>query len=483
MLKKIHKYSNSGVLPFLVIKYISLGIQFISTLLIVKELGVFYFGIWSFILLVKQYLGYSNLGVNYSLNAIIATNDHLSTDSRKETFQNAVTITVIVFFALLGAWVIYFYLDSDVFYKYNFKQFSGWLIIYFLFENINQLYINLYRLFSDIKKIAIFQFLMAIARLFPIFIFEGESLIYGLLISQLIFSLISFLMFSKNSPVPFGFAYNFEVSNNVLKRGLNLLFYNLSFYFLLMSTRTLVGYFYSVDIFGELGFAIQLAAISHVGLNTISFLFFPKFLNRLKRNEDRSKTINNLDIIKEKYTFAYMLFTLSMFCLCPLITVLFPDYKMVVGMFALIMLMNVSLSLGYSHSSLMISWGYESINTKIGIVSVIVNVLLFLGLQILFQNILISLSASVISGFLYSVLIIINAEKILGEKRKVFSWREVVSFLVPCVLAIIVFNNELIMGVFSSLPLIIFILFNRIKLIVLFKTGLNLLTNSNALKL
>lgn len=46
---------SNGIIPFVGVKYFSLGLQFLATLLIANELGPFYFGIWSFITLGKQY--------------------------------------------------------------------------------------------------------------------------------------------------------------------------------------------------------------------------------------------------------------------------------------------------------------------------------------------------------------------------------------------------------------------------------------------
>ncbi len=53
---------------YVIIRYVTYAMQFANAILLARYLNEFYFGVYSFIMLVMQYMSYSNLGINESLN-------------------------------------------------------------------------------------------------------------------------------------------------------------------------------------------------------------------------------------------------------------------------------------------------------------------------------------------------------------------------------------------------------------------------------
>ncbi len=475
-------FFSNGIVPFAMVRYVSLGLQFIATLLIANKLGPFYFGIWSFIILAKQYLAYTNFGVNYSLNAILSTNFERDEEYKKNIFQNALVATLIFFVIILAVWVIYYFSNSDVFDKYDFKKYSLLLLIFILVENFNQIFINLYRVYSKIKLIAIFRLLIALSRLIPVLYLSGEELIYGLLYYQIAFSVLSYGLFVLNSPIPFRLKFNFMEFKILIKRGISLLFYNLSFYFLIISTKTFISYFYSVEVYGEYGFAAQLASIAQLGMGTISFLFFPKFLNRLKEEREKNLITKNLDMIKNVYSTLYIIITLVTVCFIPVIEVLFSDYEQIKEIFIALLLVNVVLSFSVGHNSLLIAWGKEMILTIIGVASILLNVILLVLLHFITNDLFIVLFGTVISGLTYSFAVIYMAEKELSAYRSIISYKKIVSYIVVLTSMLTILVLDLFFY-WYLLPLFLYISFdfNNVKLVS--NKVIGLLMNKEAIEL
>ncbi|PWN07462.1 lipopolysaccharide biosynthesis protein [Rhodohalobacter mucosus] len=480
MIKIFNALLKNGIVPFVGVKYASLGLSFIATLLIASKLAPFYFGIWGFILLIQQYLTYSNFGVNYSLNAILSTNFEKEDEYKRKLFHNTLFLTLFISLFVLLLWIGYYFWPTDIFGKYNFKEYSLYLLIFISFENLNQIFINVYRIYNKLLLVGLAQLFVALSKLIPVLLLDGEALIYGLLVFQIIFSSLSLVVFCWNSPLKLGLSFNLNTSSLLLKRGVSLLFYNISFYFILMTTKSLISALYSVEMYGEFSFSLKLASIAHLGMNTISFLFFPKFLNRLKKDRATSEILNNLDNIKNVYSTLYFIITLLLVALVPLIDLMFPDYKEIKRLMIVILLLNLGLSIKAGHNSLLISWGKEIAITVIGFVIIVLNMGLIFIIYYFVKDIYIVLLSTVVSGFLYSYLVIIWGERVLGEKRGIMNSKIFVKYGLPLIVTL---SIAYLHSAFYVVPLFIYLILNRRNVMTVCKKCLSLLKNKEALSL
>ena len=66
-------YKNK-ILFYLVSRYVTYGIAFISSLFIAAKLGPFYMGVWGFILLILNGFSQLHLGIGNSLNVLLDHN-------------------------------------------------------------------------------------------------------------------------------------------------------------------------------------------------------------------------------------------------------------------------------------------------------------------------------------------------------------------------------------------------------------------------
>ena len=80
---------------YVIIRYVTYAMQFVNAVLLARYLDVFYFGIYSFIMLAMQYMSYSNLGINESLNTEYAA--HKNDMSRlNDIWNNAWSINILL---------------------------------------------------------------------------------------------------------------------------------------------------------------------------------------------------------------------------------------------------------------------------------------------------------------------------------------------------------------------------------------------------
>ena len=118
--------SNNKIFLFFLNRYFVFFIQFANFSFISIKLGVYYFGVWSFILLFLQYSTYSTLGIEYSLNILLSTKKR--SDSFNSTiYSNGVLVlfSISILTLLLCFGVMFF--DISLFSKYSFKHYFCYL--------------------------------------------------------------------------------------------------------------------------------------------------------------------------------------------------------------------------------------------------------------------------------------------------------------------------------------------------------------------
>ena len=233
MLKKL---LNNKVITFLMGRYSVYLIQFFNAILIAHKLGPYHLGIYGFFTLVMQYLSYSNLGVQYSLNAIISQQEKADVKSNTEVFSASFMLTCLIGVVLIVILCLYYLIGFSLFDKYNFNTYFIQIIIITVLAHFNQLFMNLYRSFGKLSKIIFSQAIVQLL-IFPmVFIMKDESLFKMIVNLFIIGNIISLGVFFRKTPIKikFGIIQN-DIYKKVLKRGFYLLFYNVSFYFIMIS--------------------------------------------------------------------------------------------------------------------------------------------------------------------------------------------------------------------------------------------------------
>ncbi|MDR6341820.1 O-antigen/teichoic acid export membrane protein [Filimonas zeae] len=402
-------FSVVGVLKnryiqFIFSRYFIYVIQFANSILIAKYLGPYYLGIWGFLSLVIQYLTQFNFGIPHALNVKLATSAASDEALQDKVLSNSIFLILlhsvfILFILSLLSWI-----DIPILKKYHFNQYGYMVLGVAILQNLNQLFICVYRVKNLLRPIIFYQALMPVLSLLVCFLGTTKMLLYALLISQLVSYVLSLIVFMYKAPVNIKWTVNLPLSWDILKKGMALLLYNGSFYFIMIVTRTAVSIYFGVKELGYFSFALNLAQATFLALDTISFLIFPKLINKFKDKEG-NELIANVEFVRKHYSFvAYLLIFLSLLCF-PVILVLTPEYANSYKSFVLLSISMALLSGSFGISTLFVAFGRELLLGKIALAALLLNTLIVWGICSFSANFYMIALAPIATYFVYCILL------------------------------------------------------------------------------
>ncbi|MEL7588468.1 MAG: hypothetical protein AAGU19_17290 [Prolixibacteraceae bacterium] len=360
----VQKAAGNGVLQYIFSRYATYFVQFINSLFIAVFLGPYYLGIWGFISLIIQYLTQLNLGIPHSVNALV------SVHKNKEWYVEKIIGASLTMLFGLSILIILFFGANEVFNfdiggKYNFSLYVPLVIVIGIFGHFNSLFSNIFRIYGRITEIAINQSILPFLMLIAIFIFRGNDLLWALVCANLFAFAFSMGMYLIKMPVDLKPIFATRLIKIIQIKGWHLFVYNTSFYLIIISTKSFISAYYTVEEFGYFTFAFSLAHAVLMLLESFSFLVYPKLLNRLAFST-AEKITSLLKIIRDVYiTTSHLLIHLAIFVF-PIFLMFFPQYELTSKSFKLIALTVVLYTNSFGYTGLLIAKGEEK---KLGYVS------------------------------------------------------------------------------------------------------------------
>lgn len=464
----LKKILTNKIFLFLVNRYFVFFIQFINFSFISVKLGVFNFGIYSFILLFLQYSNYSTLGVEYSLNILLSIKKG-NESFNSILFSNGILILFIISILIIILCLPIVYLDLDVFSKYSFKNYLIPTVLIAIFWNFNNYYSNIYRVYGKLFEISFFQTIIQLLLIPAIFLFKTEQLLVNLIYFTIIAHALSLLLFIINSPLKFKYYFHKEVGVIIIKRGLFLLFYNVSAYMILISSKTIVSIFYSVNEMGKFSFANGISQTAVMGFSVISFILFPKLIEKLNIREKKSVEI--FTRASTNYFYAAYFLILLVILILPYLLHFFVQYKDSQRAIVFLLLAQIISAMSFAHAILLISNKNELQLGFIALTSVLVNVLIGLAIKFIFHlNYEYIAFGNIITAILYTFLTIRKAKKFMSWNSS-FSLENLkfeIIILLPFGISLL---NSLTINSFyinlTALVLLIFLNLTRLKNILI----------------
>ncbi|MDG0972633.1 MAG: oligosaccharide flippase family protein [Crocinitomicaceae bacterium] len=373
----LSKLLKNKVVGYTFSRYAIYALQFVNTFMLAKLLSPFDFGIWSFTQLIIMYFAHIDFGIPSSFNALVSIHKQ-STKFVTFNFNAALTLT-----ALVCGLVIVFFASSQLMgfsigTKYKFDTYLIYVVIIIVLSYFNRVFMNLYRVYNRLKEITFFQAVVPIAMLGAYILFK-EDLIYYLLMGMIFANVAALLLFLYNSPLSVKFNFSKKLLTQIQKSGLYFFIYNASFYFILLTTRSIIGYFYSVEEFGLFNFAFSLANIIELTLSAFVFLIFPKMINRLANSDDET-AINSINFMQSNYTVLVSLMSYFAIALFPIFIVFFPAYQNSVIAFYLILLTKLIYTNCFGAPVLLMARKKERKIAGIAFFALIINVLAALSI-------------------------------------------------------------------------------------------------------
>lgn len=398
---------------YVIIRYVTYAIQFVNAILLARYLDSFYFGVYSFVMLLMQYMSYSNLGINESLNTEYAAHKKNARQSN-EIWNNAWSINIVINLIIGVVCGSLFLIVDNLFPTYQFNDYKYLLLATCIIINLSKIYITFYRLHGALFKLNVQQILPNMAIFLLLLVYRRDLTIAKIMVVLFISNLLSLIIFRIGLPSTPKFSLNITWITVLIRRGVVLLLYNLSFYFLTMLASSLVSAFYSVEEFGCYSFANTLVNGVVMAGGAFLFIFYPKILNRLCESEIEVK--RTLERIREVYIVFMDLISLLSILFILIVSSTITNYGInLVTIYAILMLGRIINNASTGYAALLIARGKEHYLVVSGFLSI--SVVALLGVCNYWFDLpveMIALSV-VAASFIYTYQVIWLAQKVLKK--------------------------------------------------------------------
>tara|TARA_R110002096_G_scaffold229836_1_gene419444 strand:- start:3058 stop:4521 length:1464 start_codon:yes stop_codon:yes gene_type:complete len=452
---------KNKVILFIFSRYGTYFIHFINSLFIAVYLGPYYLGVWGFITLITQYMNHLSFGVSDSVTAII------SIKKDKEFYVQKIIGTAIIMLLGLSVVATLLFTANAVFSfnfgsKFNFSTYAPIVLLIGILGYFNTLLNHIFRVYGRLFEIAFSQTIFPLLILTAIIFFKEDKLLWALVVANFLAFLSSFILYLVKSPVKIKPLFSYQLFKRIQIKGWHLFVYNTSFFFIVISTRSFVSGFYSVEEFGYFTFAFSLANVILLLLQAFSYLIFPKLLNRFA-SSSHSQNSEMLEKLRDAYVTTSHLLIHVAILFFPLFLLLFPQYEIASEAFKLIALSVVLYTNSFGYSGLLIAKGYEKKLGRVAFSALIINVTLALVLiKLIHVPFTLVVISTMISYFIYVFVLGYMGRKMLklnisikSVLKDIYPIRLLTPYLLS--LGLVVFSLPDSYFVF---PLILFLLLN-----------------------
>ncbi len=453
---------KNKVLFYLCSRYITYAVQFFTSFVIAAKLGPYYMGIWGFILLLLQYFQQFHLGIGNSFNVLYV--QHCNNQQKCDNYI-ANSLVLVSFLALLVVCFYLYYIIFGInrFERYHADKYILFVCIIAILQYYVQFFVNLFRVKNQLSQVTFCLSVIVFLNFGCVFFFNGENLIEWLVIGYLVGNFLCVIMAFLSGSLPRFKSVQicFRFQREILKKGIYLFLYNSCFYFIIISIRTLISGYYSVEEFGLFTFSYTLAHAILLVFEALIFIIFPKVISKLSSD--------NIDEVKSTQKMLRVSYITSAHCLIyialiifPLVVILMPKYIGAVTCMNLIALTVLMSSSSFSYMELLISRNKEKILAGISALSLLINVVLgFLFVVILNVSFSYVIIATLITYYFYTLAIVYLGSKIVKRNCFINIVKEHMSFRLwlPYICAVLIASLQIEYMIWF--PLVIFLILNR----------------------
>lgn len=477
IIKKV--FSNSTIL-YVGSRYGTYVIHFINSLFIAVYLGPYYLGIWGFINLVIDYVSQLNFGIPNSVNVIVSVNKHDEVYSKKIIANGSVMLLILLLLI-----TIFFGISLlegvQIGEKYKFKEFIVPVLIISILTHTNAYLSNIFRIYGQVLSIAFYQSIYPILLLLVIPFFKEMELLWAMIIIKCLSFSISLIYFLIKTPIKITLQFEFDTIKFIQKKGWHLFVYNTSFYLILLTTKAFISSNYAVEEFGYFTFSYSLANAVLLLLSSISFLVFPKMLNRFSTssNEESQRILN---LVRVAYISLSHFLIHAIILIFPLFIYFFPQYQMATDVFRMTALTVALYTNSFGYQGLLMARNKEKVLGRTALLALFLNVLLcFMLVYIVKAPFSMIIFATTITYFIYVFALAIlgintmNIENnFIAIIKDVFPFRMMFPFALSILLIVFQLSN-----IFFIFPFFVYLLINIKEFRVIRNVVLMIIKNPN----
>ena len=352
-------------------RYVCYALLFLRGVLIAKFLGPHLYGVWSFLTLVQQYLGYTGLGLNFAANVELSTGLAPDASERREVINSSFTFTVLISLAMCLMVLLMQYLQVPWLAHYPGNEFLFPVVVIAALTNVQQLLINVYRCYGKMGKIVFSELSLAILTVLILFFFKDQALISASIGAMIVALCINMTLFLYRPPFTLGLSIKSAVLKRLLNIGIPLLVYNFSFILITMIGRTIVGMYYPIESMGFYSFANVMSGTAMLAVESVAWITFPTILSRIHEGVDNVTATLTLTKIQELYTTSVFI-TVFLIILClPVLFHFLPSYQKAQKTLNILLLAQALMSLSFGYNCLSIARKKQVAISAISLTSVL----------------------------------------------------------------------------------------------------------------
>ena len=423
--KSVSSFLKNKYVVFTISRYFGFFIKFLQSIYIAASLGPYYFGLWGFILMLIEYLKYSSIGLEHSVNVELSTLEKKPSNDKKIgeiIFNSLIPIFLVSILMIIGVVIIKLG-KYDFGAKYNLLEFLFYIIGFIIVNNFHLILTNVYRSYLKFNKIIFSELLFGLLPFLTIFFFSKEYLLRAIIISMIIARLIGLLAFVINFKFPFSWKLNYSFVKSLIIIGFGLLVYNVSYSLVFLSANSVISVFYSVEEFGFFTLAFSVTSATMLGLKAITYAVYPKVLFNLRDgliDENIKEYISKMTTI---YSLVVCLVVVIMVVVLPILFYFIPEYSPISVSLNWLLLAQAFYAFSFIHSSMIFARKKQSYVVKITLI--LLAIFIFIYLVIGYNHLDYNLIAMSITTFvvIYSILQINFANKLINNN---VTWLEII---------------------------------------------------------
>ena len=478
LLQKVKLSLRNKVIIYALTRYLILFISFLTSVFLASKLGPYYFGIWGFILLLLNYYQYFDFGISDSATILLVQNK--DNPKRVKDFEtNSIAFSAIMGILAIVIAVYYQIFGIQILEKFHIGNLFYFVCLIAILAYLNKLFFKIYRVKGRMFEFGFYQSINSILVISIMFIAKERQLINLLISAYILGNLLSLILFIRGGGVSISGHPNFKDCSIIFNKGFMLFMYNFFFYLIILSTKTIISAYYTVEEFGFFTFSFTLANSILVLLDAFAVLIVPKVIDRLYSNDIKIIELTLMEIKINYVYLSYLLMCLALI-LFSVLLIFLPKYYPTFQVINMLSLAVVVSSNSFGYSMFLKAVNKEKTLAKISTLSLLTNIILAIILvKVLKVNYSYVSLSIILSYFLFAYLCAYYGKKHLLQSVSFFSiLREILplQLFVPALLIIII--TILNIREFIFIPLLGFIIFNIKPIKGIFTTAKKILLNS-----
>ena len=409
---------HNKVIWYMVTRYVTYFVQFIVSILIAAKLGPFQLGIWGFVLLLINYFNIFNFGIPNSTTVLIVQH------KKEQETAGQIEVSSMMLMSVIGLIILaigcyYAMFGIPLFEKYQIGSLFYLVCAIAIMQHFVSLFSLIARVRGSITEVAFAQTAIPMMTLVAVLLFCDRTLLLSLVFCYLIGNALAIFLFIQKKLVRFHGHPTRKACRTIIHKGKYLFAYNVCFYLIFLSTKTVVSSYYSVEEFGFFTFAYTLANAVLLMMQAFTAIVFPKLIDKFG-SENKDEVSKVLHEVRDSYVTMAHAVMYTAFLFFPILISFMPKYQ---DALPVIIYMGLTLLLyanSFGYSTLLIAQNAEKRLAVISFVSLAMNVIIALLLAIVVHcDYRYVIFATMFAYVCFTVFCVVTGKTIIHERKTI----------------------------------------------------------------